>query len=157
MQRESSKVVVSAHGERESGTQINPRWNRASSPGKNNAGDDISTLTFKGASRSTNWVISGNIKALFLWDLKEKNVITSSTKHESFQYPSFLSPGNEKRFTLKRHFLWLHVLEPHKCKPSPPAFFWRKRGLQSFLLITVHLNKGRESHLFYQPHCLTCQ
>lgn len=66
MQRESSKVVVSAHGERESGTQINPRWNRASSPGKNNAGDDISTLTFKGASRSTNWVISGNIKALFL-------------------------------------------------------------------------------------------
>lgn len=125
--------------------------------GKPMQGEDICTLTFKGAYQSTNWVISGNIKALFLWDLKEKNVITSSTKHESFQYPSFLSPGNEKRFTLKRHFLWLHVLEPHKCKPSPPSFFWRKRGLQSFLLITVHLNKGIESHLFYQPHCLTCQ
>lgn len=125
--------------------------------GKTMQGEDICTLTFKGAYQSTNWVISGTIKALFLWDLKEKNVITSSTKHESFQYPSFLSPGNEKRFTLKRHFLWLHVLEPHKCKPSPPSFFWRKRGLQSFLQNTVHLNKGIESHLFYQHHCLTCQ
>lgn len=100
--------------------------------GKTMQGEDICTLTFKGAYRSTNWVISGNIKALFLWDLKEKNVITSSTKHESFQYPSFLSPENEKRFTLKRHFLWLHVLEPHKCKPSPPFFFWRKKGASIF-------------------------
>lgn len=72
---------------------------------KNNAGQDGHTLTFKGAHHSANWVISGNTKALFLRDLKKKNVITSFTKHDSFQQPSFLSPGNAKRFTLKRHFL----------------------------------------------------